>query len=59
MALPGTDFDEATGLDLSGGPNVAEYVINEFGGAAFRHWKTPFSSPALQAQPQPELQPQP
>ena len=49
MALPGTDFDEATGLDLSGGPNVAEYVINEHGGAAFRHWKTPFSPSALQA----------
>ncbi len=39
MALPGTDYNPATGLDLSGGSNVAEYVINEFGGAAFRHWK--------------------
>jgi hypothetical protein len=37
MALPGTDYDTATGLDLSGGPAVAEYVINEFGGAASRH----------------------
>ena len=36
MALPGTDYNPATGLDLSGGSNVAEYVINEFGGAAFR-----------------------
>ena len=49
MALPGTDYNPATGLDLSGGSNVAEYVINEFGGAAFRHWKTPFSPSALQA----------
>ena len=53
MALPGTDYNPATGLDLSGGSNVAEYVINEFGGAAFRHWKTPFSPSALQAQPYP------
>ena len=37
MALPGTDYDTSTGLDLSGGPTVAEHVINEFGGAAFRH----------------------
>ena len=50
MALPGTDYNPATGLDLSGGSNVAEYVINEFGGAAFRHWKTPFSPSALQAE---------
>ena len=49
MALPGTDYNPATGLDLSGGSNVDEYVINEFGGAAFRHWKTPFSPSALQA----------
>ena len=49
LALPGTDYDPLTGLDLAGGgdgPNVAEYVINEEGGAAFRLWSTPFAAPS-------------
>lgn len=46
LALPGTDFDPVTGLDLTGGANVAEYIINEEGGSAFRLWSTPFTSPS-------------
>ena len=42
MALPASpvDYSPRTGLNLrSSGPTVNEYVINEFGGSAFRLWQ--------------------
>ena len=51
MALPGSpvSYSAATGLDLSSGPTVNEYIINEVGGSAFRFWKTPYAQPSVTA----------
>jgi hypothetical protein len=49
LALPGTDYSPTTGLDLTGGPTVHEYVINEEGGSAFRLWSEPYQPAALRA----------
>mmetsp|Transcript_9119 Transcript_9119/g.16520 ORF Transcript_9119/g.16520 Transcript_9119/m.16520 type:complete len:181 (-) Transcript_9119:33-575(-) len=44
MALPGDDYDAATGLVLGEDKiNVQEYVIDPED-SAFRHWQTPVSS---------------
>jgi hypothetical protein len=43
MALPGTNYNATTGLDLSGGANVHEYQIDA-SQSSFRHWDTPLSS---------------
>ena len=47
MAMPGGDFDDRTGLDLTQGPQVDEYIINEHGGSAFRLWKEPVRPASL------------
>ena len=51
LALPGSpiSYTASTGLDLSSGPSVNEYVINEVGGSAFRFWKTPYAQPSVTA----------
>lgn len=49
MALPGSpiNYSPATGLDLTSGSTVNEYIINEFGGSAFRFWKAPYATPSV------------
>ena len=54
MALPGAPsaYSPYTGLDVSSGPTVHEYVITEdleSKGSSFRFWSTPFASPSLTA----------
>ena len=51
LALPGSpiSYTASTGLDLSSGPSVNEYVIIEVGGPAFRFWKTLHAQPSVTA----------
>lgn len=43
LAMPGGNYDAATGMDLSVGGSIATYKISEEE-TAFRHWQTPIDN---------------
>ena len=47
LAMPGGNYDAATGMDLSVGGTVATYKIDEED-TAFRHWQTPIDNEETQ-----------
>jgi len=48
LGIPGTpeSYTAATGLDVSAGPSMSEYVIHEHS-SSFRFWSAPYHSPSM------------